>query len=108
MDAYLSQLEANGQVESMYGKGVTVISPEPWFVIKTRHVGGATRVYINVCTSAKVSDPKSPMKSSFSPCPIQSLSLGSACSCQAAYKRSALGSCLAPCMQSCKCHQLID
>jgi hypothetical protein len=54
MNAYLTQLEAEGQAESVYGKGVQLIVPEPWFVVKTKDVSGAKRVYINICTSPKV------------------------------------------------------
>jgi hypothetical protein len=54
MNAYLAQLEAEGQGEAVYGKGVQLIVPEPWFVVKTKDVSGANRVYINICTSPKV------------------------------------------------------
>jgi hypothetical protein len=55
MNAYLTQLEAEGQAEAVYGKGVQLIVPEPWFVVKTKDESGANRVYINICTSPKVS-----------------------------------------------------
>lgn len=53
-NAYLAQLEAGGQAESVYGKGVQLIVPEAWFVVKTKDESGANRVYINICTSPKV------------------------------------------------------
>eukprot|EP00878_Enallax_costatus_P030457 GHUV01033161.1.p1 GENE.GHUV01033161.1~~GHUV01033161.1.p1 ORF type:complete len:103 (+),score=31.43 GHUV01033161.1:479-787(+) len=53
-DAYLAQIEAEGQAEAIYGKGVQLIVPEPGLVIKTKDITGKTRVYINVCTSSKV------------------------------------------------------
>ncbi len=54
MDEYLTQLEAEGQTEAVYGKDVQLIMPEPWFVVKTKDTGGKNRVYINICTSPKV------------------------------------------------------
>jgi hypothetical protein len=53
-DAYLAQLEAEGQLEGVYGKGVQVIQSEPGIAIKTKTADGAVRVYINVCTCCKV------------------------------------------------------
>lgn len=53
-DAYLAQLEAEGQLEGVYGKGVQVIQAVPGIVVKTKTADGATRVYINVCTCPKV------------------------------------------------------
>ncbi|KAF6266499.1 pre-RNA processing PIH1/Nop17-domain-containing protein [Scenedesmus sp. NREL 46B-D3] len=58
MNAYLTQLEAEGQAEAVYGKGVQLIVPEPWFVVKTKDVSGTNRVYINICTSPKVDEMK--------------------------------------------------
>lgn len=53
-DAYLSQLEAEGQLEGVYGAGVQVIHADPGLVVKTKTADGTTRVYINVCTCPKV------------------------------------------------------
>lgn len=53
-DAYLAQVEAEGQAEAIYGKGVQLIVPEPGVVIKTKDSANDTRIYINVCTSSKV------------------------------------------------------
>lgn len=55
LNEYLKQLEAEQQSESVYGKGVQLIVPEPSFVIKTKDVTGSHRVYINICTSPKAS-----------------------------------------------------
>uniref|UniRef100_A0A383W8J9 PIH1 domain-containing protein 1 n=1 Tax=Tetradesmus obliquus TaxID=3088 RepID=A0A383W8J9_TETOB len=57
-NAYLAQLEAGGQAESVYGKGVQLIVPEAWFVVKTKDESGTNRVYINICTSPKVDEMK--------------------------------------------------
>ncbi|KAF8073010.1 Nop17l [Scenedesmus sp. PABB004] len=58
-DAYLRQLEAQGQLQSVYGAGVRLIQPRPGLVVKTRDAagGGAARVYVNVCTSDQVAPP---------------------------------------------------
>jgi hypothetical protein len=53
-DAYLAQLENEGQLEGIYGKGVQTIQSEPGIAIKTKTADGAVRVYINVCTCCKV------------------------------------------------------
>lgn len=53
-DAYLAQIETEGQAEAMYGKGVQLIIPEPGLVVKTKDAHGKIRVYINICTSNKV------------------------------------------------------
>jgi hypothetical protein len=53
-DAYLAQLEAEGQLEGIYGKGVQVIQADPGVAVKTKTADGATRVYVNICTCAKV------------------------------------------------------
>lgn len=54
-DAYLAQLEAQGELEGIYGQGVQVIQPEPGMVVKSKSADAKTRVYINVCTCSKVS-----------------------------------------------------
>jgi hypothetical protein len=53
-DAYLAQLEAEGELEAVYGQGVQLVQPQPAFVIKTKTADAAKRVYINVGTSCKV------------------------------------------------------
>lgn len=53
-DAYLAQLEAEGQLEGVYGAGVQIIQADPGIVVKTKTADGTTRVYINVCTCPKV------------------------------------------------------
>lgn len=55
-DAYLVQLEAEGQLEGVYGAGVQVIQADPGLVVKTKTADGTTRVYINVCTCPKVDE----------------------------------------------------
>ena len=57
MDAYLRQLEAAGQIQEVCGSDMEVIIPEPWFVLKTRTATDATKVFVNICTSARVSTP---------------------------------------------------
>ena len=74
-EAYLRQIEAENQVESVYGEGVKLIVPEPAFLVKTKtkqaEEGDAdadvdaaapasgTKVFLNVCTSDKVGKPES-------------------------------------------------
>ncbi len=53
-EAYLQQLEQEGRVEEVYGKGVQLIVPSPAFVAKTRTRAEAQKVFINICTSPKV------------------------------------------------------
>lgn len=53
-DAYLRQMEMQGQIETVYGKGTVVIVPEPEFVIKTAVQGDGKKVFVNICSSDKV------------------------------------------------------
>lgn len=54
-DAYLRQIEHQGKVEEVYGKGAQLIIPMEAFVLKTREAkAGGQKVFINVCTSDKV------------------------------------------------------
>lgn len=54
-DAYLAQIEAEGRTESIYGTGTQLIVPEPGLVVKTKAAADNLRVYINICSSNKVS-----------------------------------------------------
>jgi dynein assembly factor 2 len=53
-DAYLRQLEMEGRIEEVYGKGAQLIMPEPSFVLKTYNKADGTKVFINVCSSDKI------------------------------------------------------
>jgi hypothetical protein len=53
-DAYLRQLEQQGDIESTYGKGTQLIIPEPQFCFKTKARPCGTKVFVNVCSSDKV------------------------------------------------------
>ena len=55
-EAYLRQLESEGKAEATYGAGAVLVVPDPAFVVKTRSSAGSggAKVFINVCTSAKV------------------------------------------------------
>lgn len=53
-DAYLRQMEMQGQIENVYGKGTVVMMPEPEFVVKTKLEVGSMKVFINVCSTDKV------------------------------------------------------
>lgn len=51
--AYLQQLEQQGQLESVYGKGTRLITPNAEFVVKTAQASGE-KVFINMCSSDQV------------------------------------------------------
>lgn len=51
---YLQQLEREGQIEQVYGKGTQLITPTPEFVVKTKEATGTRKVFLNVCSSDKV------------------------------------------------------
>lgn len=53
-DAYLRQLEMEGRIEEVYGKGAQLIMPEPAFVLKTFNKPDKVKVFINVCSSEKL------------------------------------------------------
>ena len=53
-DAYLRQLEMEGRIEEVYGKGAQLIMPEPAFVLKTSNKPDGVKVFINVCSSDKI------------------------------------------------------
>jgi hypothetical protein len=53
-DAYIRQLELEGRVEEVYGKGVNMVTPAAEFVLKTVDVQSKAKVFINVCSSTKV------------------------------------------------------
>ena len=75
MDAYLRQLEAAGQIQEVCGSDMEVIIPEPWFVLKTRTAVDATKVFVNICTSARVSTPCGGPSANYSKCCTQKLTL---------------------------------
>lgn len=54
-DLYLRQLEKEGRAEETYGKGVQLIAPTPCFVLKTADTKSGEKLFINVCSSEKVS-----------------------------------------------------
>lgn len=56
-DAYLRQLEQQGEIERTYGKGTQLIVPDPQFCFKTRSKPCGTKVFVNVCSSDKVQCP---------------------------------------------------
>lgn len=53
-DAYLRQLEQQGDIECTYGKGTQLLMPEPKFCFKTSAKPCGTKVFVNVCSSDKV------------------------------------------------------
>ncbi|GMH36445.1 hypothetical protein BSKO_04313 [Bryopsis sp. KO-2023] len=53
-ELYLRQLENQGKSESVYGKGVQLLVPEPGCVVKTKDKRTGEKVFINICTSDKV------------------------------------------------------
>lgn len=53
-DQYLRQLEMEGRIEEVYGKGAQIIMPEPAFVLKTINKVNGMKIFINVCTSDKL------------------------------------------------------
>lgn len=53
-EEYLRQLELEGKAEETYGKGAQLIVPQPEFVVKSKNLETADKVYINVCSSDKV------------------------------------------------------
>ncbi len=54
LDEYLRQAESEGRAEELYGKGVQLITPEAAFVIRFLEAGSGAKVFVNLCTSAKV------------------------------------------------------
>jgi dynein assembly factor 2, axonemal len=52
--AYLQQLEREGQVEQVYGKGTHLITPTPEFVVKIMQLADNRKVFVNICSSDKV------------------------------------------------------
>jgi PIH1 N-terminal domain len=52
--AYLQQLERDGQLEQVYGKGTQLITPKPEFVVKTTDEQSGRKVFVNMCSSDKV------------------------------------------------------
>jgi len=55
-EAYLRQIEGEGKSEQVYGKGVTLVVPNPGFAVKTRAVDGGGKVFVNIVYSEKVAD----------------------------------------------------
>ena len=55
-DAYLRQLERNGEVGAVYGDDVQLVMPKPGFVVRCREVRGAERAARAQC-SAKLCAP---------------------------------------------------
>lgn len=53
-NAYLQQLERDGQIEQVYGKGTQLITPVPEFVVKGKEEFSEKKVFLNICSSEKV------------------------------------------------------
>lgn len=53
-ELYLRQIEAEGGSESVYGKGVELLVPDPGSVAKTRDKATGEKFFINICKSDKV------------------------------------------------------
>jgi dynein assembly factor 2, axonemal len=53
-NAYLQQLERDGQIEQVYGKGTQLITPAPEFVVKGKEETSAKKVFLNICSCDKV------------------------------------------------------
>lgn len=53
-DMYLRQLEQQGEIENVYGKGTQLIIPRPEFVFKTKDKSDGVKVFVNLCSSDKV------------------------------------------------------
>lgn len=53
-EAYLRQLEADGETQNVYGTQTELVLPEAAFVVKTKDKNSGQKIYINICTSAKV------------------------------------------------------
>lgn len=53
-EQYLRQLEEEGRAQEVYGKGMQLVMPTPSFVAKTANSQSGQKVFINVCTSDKV------------------------------------------------------
>mmetsp|Transcript_13617 Transcript_13617/g.16366 ORF Transcript_13617/g.16366 Transcript_13617/m.16366 type:complete len:632 (+) Transcript_13617:154-2049(+) len=60
-DMYLRQLETEGKIEEIYGKGAVMIQPEKGFLVKTKKIKGegsekGEKVFINICHSDRVDE----------------------------------------------------
>ena len=55
-DMYLRQLEYENKVESVYGKGVQLVIPNPGFAAKTTDKTKGEKVFVNVCHTDKCED----------------------------------------------------
>jgi hypothetical protein len=53
-ELYLRQLESEGQVEQVYGKGVQLLTPKPEFAIKSKNTRDGAAAFVNFCSSDKV------------------------------------------------------
>lgn len=53
-ETYLRQLERQGEIENVYGKGTQLIIATPEFVFKTTDKGDGLKVFVNMCSSDKV------------------------------------------------------
>lgn len=52
-EMYLRQLERQGEIENVYGKGTQLIIPTPEFVFKTKDKKDGLKVFVNMCSSDK-------------------------------------------------------
>lgn len=52
-EMYLRQLEGQGEVENVYGKGTQLIIATPEFVFKTKDKNDGLKVFVNMCSSDK-------------------------------------------------------
>ena len=55
-DAYLRQLEMEGKIESVYGRGVQLVMPVAGFVAKTTDASNGNKVFVNICHTDKCDD----------------------------------------------------
>lgn len=52
-EQYLRQLEMEGQLDQVYGKGVQMIMPTAEFAIKSKNLRSGQSAFLNFCSSDK-------------------------------------------------------